>query len=160
MFVNVKRYYWDFVVSGDTDVVVENVRIKSRPTLKVKEVEEINFLSAPTWIPSKAEWESIVVYIEDVGNLEPLYDHLREVFDFSEDKSEEPEEKPAQTYLLRMSNGSGILLETWKIIGKIESFNFCDLDHSSCSPPIIELKIGIEQVFYDKFEHADGGVSS
>ena len=133
------------------------VKVQARPSLAHPDPDnEINYLSAKTWIPDKAHQNVIVTTFYDLHpdpakdkNTEAFFDVLRSVYDFTEKKEGEEKKKVEGTLRLKMYTGIGDLLEEW-ILSEAwpTEVNFGELDHSSTECYDIEVTWRYKSIEY------------
>jgi hypothetical protein len=98
-----RKFRWSLTgLDKDDNIVIPEIFVKvtKRPTLQIEETE-INYLSKKTWIPGKAEWESMYVTIWDIDT----------------EKWEAFPLENIDSLLLKLWDGCGSLLETWELSG-------------------------------------------
>lgn len=149
------RYTFELfnICGGGRSVPKHYVKLASRPTLSIDETE-VNFLNAKTWIPGKAEWQTITVTYIDVATIEakPLFDWLASVYDFTNPvilRQGSNRADYSATGVIKLWDGCGSLLEAW-VLGDVwpTSINFGDLDYSNSDEATIELTLRYSDVQY------------
>lgn len=161
-----RKFRWGLEVNTCAGPVREHlVKLASRPNLSIEETE-INMKNAKTWIPGKASWETITVTYYDVVDqeLQNLYAWLASVYNFMNDKGilgtdggdvtnnltmGSQLKDYAGKATLRLYDGCGHILETWKLTDAWpQAVNFGDLDYSSSEEVTIELTLRYSNVIY------------
>lgn len=155
-----RKFRWTFEILGFCNniknVIPEHfVTVASRPNLSVEETE-INHLNAKTWIPGKAEWETISVTYMDVAHSsqQMLWNWLATVYDFTDPINLRQGERGDwnATGLLSMYDGCGVLLESWQLQRMFPTeINFGELAYDSSEIATIELTLRYSDVLYKSY---------
>jgi hypothetical protein len=141
------------------------VKVAARPNITI-EATEINMKNAKTWIPGKAEWQTITITYYDVAGTDvnngilALYQWLRSVYDFTTgiqgDSVFERDltmgssrQDYAGLATLNMYDGCGNVLETWKFKDAWpEAIDFGELEMSNAEEATINLTMRYSDVQY------------
>ena len=137
------------------------VKMASRPKISI-ESTEINYLNGKTWIPGKAEWDTLQLTYYDVANtyaLKPLYDWLASIYNYADPNGiygnlQQASKKGDYTAVAVISawDGCGEELERWTIRDAWpESIDFGDMDYSSSDEMNVELTLRYSDVYYQHF---------
>jgi hypothetical protein len=129
------------------------VKLAARPNLTVSETE-INFLNAKSWIPGKAEWETLSVTYMDVADstMAPLYQWMSSVYDFT-NPVQLSQGSQANDYaargIIKLFDGCGSLMELW-VLQNVwpTNINFGDLSYADSEEATIELTLRYSDVSY------------
>lgn len=143
-----RKFRWAFEIQGlyRGDVPSHYVKLASRPNLQIEEAE-INYLHGTDYIPGKGKWETISVTYYDVNakEMKPLWDWLASTYNFT-DRFGLHQSSNRRSYagmgVLRLFDGCGNTMETWKLYGLWpQAVNFGELDYSSSEEATIELTL-------------------
>ena len=150
-----RKFRWTLRVDNSCGGGVSEsfVKVAARPNLSIEETE-INFLSAKTWIPGKASWETITVTYYDVAGEANigLWSWLAGVYNYML-----PVELPmgamrkdyAGQVTLTLYDGCGSGLEQWILQDAWpQAVNFGELDYSSSEECTIEITLRYSSVAY------------
>jgi len=152
-----RQFRWTFEIQGfcnnEKNVVPEHfVMTTGRPNLSIEETQ-IDHLNARTWIPGKAQWETITVTYIDVAHdqMRMLWNWLATTHDFTDPVNLTMGNKRDwhAVGVLNMYDGCGVLLETWEMRNMWPTaVNFGELDYSSSEYATIELTLRYSDVAY------------
>jgi len=124
------------------------VKVAARPCLNIEETE-IKTEYGKSWIPGKAEWETLTVTIWEVAQddkkiwpvLWPSY--------IETTGGEYPPQDKLGSFKLVLYDGCGVVMEEWELNDAyISALRFGELDHSSSEYTSIEATIRYKNVKY------------
>jgi hypothetical protein len=139
-----RKFRWTFSATFPTQELKESfVKLNSRPTKEaLGEIEEneINYLSAKTWIPGKASWHTIVTTHFNVNETDPATKSLLDVLRVAWETIDKKEPQEPGVGVLTLYDGCGVALETFTLDGlEVQEINFGELDHSSSEEVDLEV---------------------
>jgi hypothetical protein len=115
-------------IFGDREFGPFFVKVNSRPTLELLQDKETDYLSAKTWIPGAASWQTTSTTFRDLpqDTLIPFYDIIRDSYESQKNEFKEP--LYTGTVKIQMHSGS-MLLETWTLLDAYpDAIHFNELD--------------------------------
>jgi len=141
-------------ICGGRKVPKHFVKVAARPSISIEETQ-IDFLNARTWIPGKAQFETMSVTYLDVADTDmgPLFTWLASVYNFSDPvqlQMGSQRKDYTATAIIKIWDGCGTLMEIWTLKDVWPTaIDFGDLDYSSSDMMDIQLTLRYSNVTYE-----------
>ena len=137
------KFRWTYSeVDENGEIVLPEsfVKVAARPNLVLQE-QEIRFGNAKTWIPGKANWESINITYSRIDENHPIVERINNlpigVHEIQKNKG-----------ILKLYDGRGELLEKWELDGTlIESANWIN-DYANYNDIDVKVQLRYDNATY------------